>query len=181
MTHPYDRRDFLALLGASTAALRAAGRPQPNILYIMADDHAAHAISAYGSRINRTPNIDRIAAAGSRLTNCFCTNSICAPSRAAILTGQYSQKNGVYTLNDALDGSRDNVAKALQQAGYQTAMIGKWHLKNDPTGFDHWQILPGQGVYYDPTFIDQKGARKYQGYCTDLIGDFTLDWLKKRK
>lgn len=115
-----------------------------------------------------------------KLNNCFCTNSICTPSRAAILTGQYSHKNGVYTLNDKLDGSRNNVAKELQAAGYQTAMIGKWHLVNTPTGFDHWNILPGQGAYYDPEFITAAGRKKYTGYCTDLIGDFSLEWLKGR-
>src|SRR5690242_6798966 len=141
----YTRREALGLLGGAAAAF-AQAKQQPNILYIMADDHAAHAISAYGSKINRTPNIDRVAAGGVRLTNCFCTNSICTPSRAAILTGQYSNKNGVYTLADAIDPKRDNVAKELQSAGYQTAMIGKWHLKTDPTGFDHWKILPGQEI-----------------------------------
>ena len=124
MSH-YTRRELLGLL-AGAAVSSAAGEP-PNILYMMADDHAAHAISAYGSKINHTPNIDRIANQGVRLTNCFCTNSICTPSRASILTGQYSNKNGVYTLNDAIDPNRDNVAKQMQQAGYQTAMIGKWH------------------------------------------------------
>ncbi len=175
----YSRRELLGLLGGAGVAL-GAGRPRPNILYIMADDHAAHAISAYGSRINQTPNIDRIAQGGVRFTNCFCTNSICTPSRAAILTGQYSNKNGVYTLNDALDPKRNHVGKELQRAGYQTAMIGKWHLTSDPTGFDYWKILPGQGVYYDPIFIEGGKQTKYQGYCTDLIGDFTLDWLKRR-
>lgn len=175
------RRKFLmAGLGALPAAVRGAKQQTPNIVYIMADDHAAHAISAYGSRINKTPNIDRLAVGGMKLTNCFCTNSICTPSRAAILTGQYSHKNGVYTLNDALDGSRDNVAKQLQAAGYQTAMIGKWHLKSDPTGFDYWNVLPGQGVYYNPVFLTAQGRQQHRGYCTDLIGDFTLDWLKQR-
>lgn len=158
----------------------AGARSRPNIIFIMSDDHAAHAISAYGSRINKTPNIDRLASGGMKLNNCFCTNSICTPSRAAILTGQYSHKNGVYTLNDKLDGSRNNVAKELQTAGYQTAMIGKWHLVNNPTGFDHWNILPGQGAYYDPEFITAAGRKKYTGYCTDLIGDFSLEWLKGR-
>jgi arylsulfatase A-like enzyme len=166
-------------MGAAVA-VRAASRERPNILYIMADDHASHAISAYGSTINRTPNLDRIATGGVRLTNCFCTNSICTPSRAAILTGQYSNRNGVYTLNDRIDPARNNVAKELQRAGYQTAMIGKWHLGTNPTGFDYWNILPGQGVYYDPEFISAGGRKKYQGYCTDLIADFTLGWLKKR-
>jgi len=177
MSH-YTRREVLGLL-AGAAASSAADEP-PNILYMMADDHAAHAISAYGSKINHTPNIDRIANQGVRLTNCFCTNSICTPSRASILTGQYSNKNGVYTLNDAIDPNRDNVAKQMQQAGYQTAMIGKWHLKTDPTGFDYWNILPGQGVYYDPTFLTAAGKKKYEGYCTDLIGAFSIDWLKQR-
>ena len=175
-----SRRHFLAASLGAAASSAAQGQPRPNILFIMSDDHAAHAISAYGSRINRTPNIDRLASGGMKLNNCFCTNSICTPSRAAILTGQYSHKNGVYTLNDPLDGSRDNVAKQLQKAGYQTAMIGKWHLKNNPTGFDYWNILPGQGVYYDPQFINEEGTKKHQGYCTDLIADFSLEWLKKR-
>jgi arylsulfatase A-like enzyme len=181
LTPSFTRRDLLALAAASATRLAAAaGRPQPNIVYIMADDHAAHAISAYGSRINRTPNIDRIGAGGVRFSNCFCTNSICTPSRAAILTGQYSHKNGVYTLDDRLDPNRNHVAKELRNAGYQTAMIGKWHLASDPTGFDYWNILPGQGVYYDPTFVEASGRKKYTGYCTDLIGDFSIDWLKRR-
>lgn len=177
-----DRREFLgSVLGAAASGYAAAANQRPpNILYIMADDHASHAISAYGSHINKTPQIDRIASGGMRFNNCFCTNSICTPSRAAILTGQYSHKNGVYTLDDSLDPKRDNVAKELQQAGYQTAMIGKWHLKTDPSGFDYWNILPGQGAYYNPVFITKNGRKKYDGYCTDLIADFSLDWLKQR-
>jgi len=165
---------------AGASAGFGAPRKQPNILYIMADDHAAHAISAYGSRINKTPNIDRLARGGMRMDNVFCTNSICTPSRAAILTGQYSHRNGVYTLADQLDPKRNHAAKELQSAGYQTAMIGKWHLVTEPAGFDYWNILPGQGVYYDPVFIDRTGKKKHEGYCTDLIADFSLDWLKKR-
>ncbi len=175
----YTRRQLFGMVAASAAAY-GAGRKQPNIIYIMADDHAAHAISAYGSKINKTPNIDRIAKGGMRMNNCFCTNSICTPSRGAILTGQYSHKNGVYTLADKLDTSRNHVAKELKAAGYQTAMIGKWHLVNDPTGFDYWNILPGQGVYYDPSFLEASGKKSYKGYCTDLIGDFSLNWLKQR-
>ena len=178
--HTLTRRQLLSMAGAAGLS-RAAGGAPPNIIFVMADDHAAHAISAYGSRINKTPNIDRIAKEGVRMTNCFCTNSICTPSRAAILTGQYSHKNGVYTLDDRLDPTRNHVAKELQKAGYQTAMIGKWHLASDPTGFDYWNILPGQGVYYDPAFITAEGRKKYTGYVTDLIGDFSLDWLKKRE
>ena len=156
-------------------------QPQaPNIVFIMADDHASHAISAYGSKINQTPNIDRLAKEGVRLDNCFCTNSICTPSRAAILTGQYSHINGVNTLNDSLDINRPTVAKHLQGFGYQTAMIGKWHLVTEPQGFDHWQILPGQGLYNDPVFLGPSGRTTHKGYCTDLITDFTLDWLGNR-
>jgi arylsulfatase A-like enzyme len=176
--HTLSRRELLGVMGAA-GLVHGAGRP-PNIIYMMADDHAAHAISAYGSRINRTPNIDRIAQGGVRMSNCFCTNSICTPSRAAILTGQYSNKNGVYTLNDRLDPARDHVGKNLQAAGYQTAMIGKWHLASEPTGFDYWNILPGQGVYYNPDFLTPGGRQKHEGYVTDLIGDFSLDWLKQR-
>lgn len=178
MSTKINRRAFLSV--AALSPLLAAPAKRPNIVYIMADDHSAHAISAYGSKINKTPNIDRIAARGVRLNRCFCTNSICTPSRAAILTGQYSNENGVYTLDDRFDGTRNTVAKDLQAAGYDTAMIGKWHLQSDPTGFDFWKILPGQGVYYDPTFITMGKQEKFTGYCTDLIGDFTLDWLKKR-
>jgi arylsulfatase A-like enzyme len=175
----YTRREVFGMMAAAAAGYGAGGE-QPNIVYMMADDHASHAISAYGSRINKTPHIDRIAREGMRLDNCFCTNSICTPSRAAILTGQYSHKNGVYTLADAYNPDQNNVAKELQRAGYQTAMIGKWHLAKDPAGFDHWNILPGQGLYYDPVFIDKNGKKKYEGYCTDLIGDFSLNWLKNR-
>jgi arylsulfatase A-like enzyme len=164
----------------AAAPALGAPRPRPNILYIMADDHASHAISAYGSRINKTPHLDRLAQGGMRMNNVFCTNSICTPSRAAILTGQYSHRNGVYTLNDQIDPARDNAAKQMQAAGYQTAMIGKWHLGTMPTGFDHWNILPGQGVYYDPVFIDRDGKKQHKGYCTDLIADFSLEWLRAR-
>jgi arylsulfatase A-like enzyme len=183
-----NRRDFVKTLSAGTAAVAnwpalaaAPGGKHPNIIYIMADDHSASAISAYGSRVNKTPNIDRLAEGGMRFDNCFCTNSICTPSRAAILTGQYSHINGVKTLADKIDPQHENVAKDLQAAGYQTAMIGKWHLVTDPAGFDFWRILPGQGVYHDPVFIDMDGTRKkHMGYATDLIADFALDWLKAR-
>lgn len=157
---------------------------RPNILFIMSDDHAAHAISAYGSVINRTPHLDRIAQEGMRLDNCFCTNSICAPSRATILTGLYSHLNGVETLDDRFDSSQQHVGKLLQAAGYQTAIIGKWHLGHgeghDPTGFDYWSVLPGQGHYYDPVMIEMGERKKYEGYVTDIITDLSLDWLRGR-
>jgi arylsulfatase A-like enzyme len=154
---------------------------QPNIIFIMADDHAAHAVSAYGSRINRTPHIDRIANEGIRFANCFCTNSICAPSRAVILTGKYSHLNGVRDNAVSFNGTQRTFPKILQEAGYQTAMIGKWHLKSDPTGFDYWNVLPGQGYYYNPEFIEMGENIKHTGYVTDIITDIALDFLENRR
>ena len=157
---------------------------RPNILFIMSDDHASHAISSYGSRINQTPNLDRIADGGMILHNCFCVNSICTPSRANILTGKHSHLNGVKTLADPLDGRKPNVAKMLQADGYQTAMVGKWHLGHggdaDPTGFDYWNVLPGQGLYHDPVMLEPDGKKTHTGYTTDIITDFSLEWLQNR-
>lgn len=157
---------------------------RPNIVFIMSDDHAAHAISAYGSTINETPHIDRIANEGARFDNCFCTNSICAPSRATILTGVHSHLNGVLTLADDIDGRQDTFPKRLQGAGCQTAIFGKWHLGHggnaDPTGFDRWAVLPDQGLYHDPEFFVMGERTRFEGYVTDLITDFSLDWLKER-
>jgi len=148
---------------------------------MMTDDHAAHAMSCYGSKVNKTPNLDRIAREGMRFSNCFCTNSICAPSRAVILTGKYSHVNGVIDNAVKFDGSQPTFPKLLQHAGYETAVIGKWHLKSDPTGFDYWNILPGQGVYYNPVLIEMGERKMYQGYVTDLITDQALNWLRARK
>lgn len=167
------------LLALLVPALHAAEPERPNILYIMSDDHAAHAISAYFSTINKTPNIDRIANGGMRFNNCLVTNSICTPSRAAILTGKYSHINGVPVFN-RFDGSQPTLAKYLQAAGYHTGMIGKWHLGSDPTGFTYWNILPGQGAYHNPVFIEMGQRKKHTGYCTDLIADFSLEFLKNR-
>lgn len=164
---------------ADAPAPAGAGAAKPNILYIMTDDHAAHALSCYGSVINQTPNLDRIAKDGVRFDRFFVTNSICTPSRAVMLTGQYSHINGVPVFNH-LDPARPNVAKYLQQAGYHTAVIGKWHLGSQPTGFDHWNILPGQGVYYDPVFITPQGRKDMKGYVTDITTDLAIDYLNDR-
>ena len=152
----------------------------PNILFIMSDDHAISAVSAYGSELIETPNIDRIAAEGIRFTNSFVTNSICAPSRAVMLTGRYSHLNGLRDNRDTFDGSQQTLPKLLQQGGYQTAIIGKWHLKSDPTGFDEWRILIGQGEYYNPIFNINGVETKVIGYVTDLITDQALEWLDGR-
>ena len=156
---------------------------QPNIIFIMSDDHAWQAVSAYGSRLAEvapTPNIDRIAENGMRFGRCYVTNSICGPSRATILTGKYSHLNG-FTENEksSFDGSQQTFPKLLQAAGYQTAMIGKWHLGSNPTGFDFWDILPGQGNYYNPDFINEDGQYRVEGYVTDIITEKSLGWLKE--
>ena len=158
---------------------------RPNLVFIMSDDHAAHAISAYGSRINDTPHLDRIAAEGARLDAAFCTNSICAPSRAAILTGTYNHVNGVTTLDTPLDNTLWTFPAELGAAGWQTAMIGKWHLGHgagaDPIGFDHWRVLPGQGHYHNPVMLEADGkVVERGGYVTDLITDDCIDWIDGR-
>lgn len=172
-----------ALLPASAPRAHAApaerGGVRPNILFIMSDDHAAHALGCYGSVVNQTPNLDRIAVAGMRLDRCFATNSICTPSRATILTGQYSHLNGVPVFN-SFDGSRPHVAKMLRAAGYHTGMVGKWHLGRTPTGFDDWTILPNQGEYHDPVFIDAAGRRTIKGYVSDVTTDLALEFLDRR-
>jgi len=158
----------------------AAAADRPNIVFIMSDDHAAHAISAYGSRVNTTPNIDRLAREGMRFDNVFVTNSICTPSRAAILTGQYSHRNGVPVFN-RFDSSRQTVARLLQAGGYYTGMIGKWHLGSDPAGFDRWEILPGQGAYMNPVLYTATGEKTYTDrYVTDVITDLALDFIRNR-
>ncbi|MHC4637712.1 MAG: sulfatase family protein [Planctomycetota bacterium] len=185
----YSRRGFLKAVGAGAVSAAFSGRlfggenekGRPNIIFIMADDHASHALSCYGSRINTTPNLDRIAREGMRFNNCFCTNSICAPSRAVILTGKYSHLNGVIDNRKRFDGTQQTFPKLLRKAGYQTAMIGKWHLKSEPTGFDYWNVLPGQGDYHNPAFIEMGQKKKHTGYVTDIITDFSIDWLKGRK
>ena len=157
--------------------------PKQNIVFIFTDDHASQAISAYGGRladIAPTPNIDRLANEGMRFDKCYVTNSICAPSRATILTGKYSHINGVKDNITEFDGSQQTFPKLLQKSGYQTAIIGKWHLKTDPTGFDYWNILPGQGEYYNPNFNEMGNKKRIEGYVTDLITDIATEWLDNR-
>lgn len=153
---------------------------KPNIIFIMSDDHAYQAISAYSSGLVKTPNIDRIADRGIRFDKAFVTNSICAPSRAVILTGKFSHLNGVPGNGEVFDGDQQTYPKILQQNGYQTAMVGKWHLKSHPTGFDYWNVLPGQGDYYNPDFIKQGKDTVYSGYVTDIITELSIDWLENR-
>ena len=182
-----SRRDILAAAGMGTAglalspflaSLRGEDGKRPNIVFIMADDHCVQAMSCYGSRVNRTPNLDRLAQGGMRFDNCFCTNAICAPSRAVILTGKHSHINGVPTNVEEFDGSQQTFPKLLQRSGYQTAMFGKWHLKSDPTGFDYWDVLVGQGPYYNPKMIRNGEELQRTGYTTDIITDVVLDWIK---
>ncbi len=163
----------------AVALLANARQERPNILFIFSDDHALNAIGAYGSTINETPNIDRLADEGAVFANSFCGNSICGPSRATILTGKHSHLNGFMRNGDRFDGSQMTFPKLLREAGYQTALIGKWHLSSNPTGFDYWKILPGQGAYYNPDFLLMDGTRKrYEGYVTDLITDEAIEWLE---
>jgi len=178
----------VSLLAAEAChAVEKAAGARPNILYIMADDHTSQAWGCYNSRLKEfcpTPNIDRLAREGALLTNCFCTNSICVPSRGAILTGQYSHTNGIKTLGGSLKPEADNVAKRLHAAGYQTALIGKWHLKNPPAGFDYWNIIKGQGRYHDPVMFEMdlsKPQTEPGTYSTDLFTDKALAWLKQRQ
>lgn len=162
---------------------------KPNILYIMSDDHAAHGVGAYGGRLaslNPTPNIDRLAKEGILFENAFCTNAICAPSRACVITGQYPHTNRVYDLRQSIEPERQFLPIEMKKAGYQTAMVGKWHLKEEPGGFDFYTVLPGQGKYHDPEFRVQgengwpKDVVKFDGYhSSDAITEITLKWLKE--
>ncbi len=155
-------------------------KSSPNIIFIMSDDHAEKAISTYGHSLLQTPNIDRIAQDGARFENSFVTNSICAPSRAVLLTGKYSHLNGLRDNRDQFDGSQQTFPKLLQAAGYKTGLVGKWHLKTTPTGFDYWNILIGQGDYYNPRMIEMGDSTLLEGYTTDLITDIALDFLKEQ-
>ncbi|RKR13272.1 putative sulfatase [Maribacter vaceletii] len=176
-------------------------KDKPNILYIMSDDHTTQAIGAYGSRLaglNPTPTIDRIAKEGVLLENAFCTNSICTPSRASIMTGQFGQVNGVVDLNGKLDPKNQYLPLEIKKQGYETAMVGKWHLKHAPESFDYYNVLPGQGDYHNPTLYSNEGGEKkeirfeedlvrevnattYDGHSSDVITDISLEWLKNKR
>ena len=187
-----QKKSFLFTgLSLCVAGMAHAQSKAPNILFIMSDDHTSQAISAYGGYLGQylpTPNLDRIAKEGVLMKNCFVTNSISTPSRACIITGQYSQKNGVYTLSDMIDRDHPNVAKELQKAGYQTAIIGKWHLGTEPAGYDYYNVLPGQGRYYNPLFIKMgdwdkgQGGRprqtEYGGHSTDVIANEAINFMQ---
>ncbi|MBR5018647.1 MAG: sulfatase [Bacteroidales bacterium] len=186
-----DSRIGMALAGAAAlAGATACGDSEKkipeqqqrwNIVYIMCDDHSYQTISCYDGRFLSTPNIDRIAREGARFTNSFVANSLSGPSRACLLTGKHSHKNG-FTNNEhgIFDGSQQTLPKLLQAGGYQTAMVGKWHLVSEPTGFDYWDILTGQGDYYNPVFIRNGERLVREGYATDLTTDVALDWLEHR-
>jgi len=189
-------RKLKALTGLTMCVTGVAGLAQaqnktPNILFIMSDDHTAQAISAYGGMLGTylpTPNIDRIGNEGARLNNCFVTNSISSPSRASILTGQYSHKHGIYAIDEDLNRAHPTVAKELQQAGYQTAIVGKWHLGSEPAGFDYYNVLPGQGRYRNPLLIKQGDwhagsdgqprATEYGGHSTDVIANEAISYMQ---
>ncbi len=193
-----NRRQFIKVIGSGLAAMTipemitscGTSKKRPNILFIMSDDHTAQAWGIYGGILKdyvKNEHIKRLAAEGCVLDNCFCTNSICVPSRASIMTGQFSHKNGVYTLSDALDPEAMNVAKLLQGNGYQTALVGKWHLKKQPSGFDYFSVLPGQGRYHNPILKTAenwedgwKGGAEVEGFSSDVIADQTIDWLEQR-
>ena len=177
------KKKLLIIIGACMLLTLSCqqGPDKPNIVFIMSDDHAYQAISAYGSVLNETPNIDRLAEEGMIFNSAFVTNSICAPSRAVILTGKYSHINGVLDNRLPFDTSQVTYPRILQENDYQTAMIGKWHLKTEPKGFDFWKVLPGQGNYYNPDFRTPEGEEQIEGYVTDIITDVALDWLKNKR
>ncbi len=194
MREAKSRRTFLKQLGMGVSALSlsscrslagaAPSAKRPNLVFIYSDDHAYQAISSYKSRIAGiapTPNIDRIAREGMRFDRCHVTNSLCGPCRAVILTGKHSHINGfMRNQREPFDGSQQTFPKLLKKAGYETAIIGKWHLKSRPTGFDYWEVLPGQGHYYNPDFITPAGRKREDGYVTDLITDKALNWLETK-
>ncbi|MEM9328228.1 MAG: sulfatase-like hydrolase/transferase, partial [Bacteroidota bacterium] len=181
------RQTFMVLILGTLAWSCQESSTPPNILFIMSDDHTSQAWGIYGSVLDpvaHTPNIKRLRSEGAQLMNVFATNSICVPSRAAILTGTYSHFNEVYTLSDAIDTTRETVATMLQNVGYQTALFGKWHLKTEPQGFDAYNVLPGQGRYQNPVLRNARNwpdGSTYEGFSSDVIADQSLQWLATRE
>ncbi len=163
------------------AASQSDAEQPPNILFIMSDDHGYQALSCYDDTLIQTPNLDRIAKEGMRFDRCFVTNSICGPCRAVVLTGKYSHVNGFARNGQVFNGSQMTLPKYLGAAGYSTAVIGKWHLGSDPTGFDYYHVLKGQGPYYNPDMLTSNGEVKHTGYTTDIITDLSLAWLKTER
>src|SRR5689334_7243766 len=171
---------LLLMIVAKSIVAQNGKTTRPNIVYIMSDDHGYQAISAYGYGLNKTPNIDAIANKGVLFTRAYVTNSICGPSRAVMLTGKHSHINGFMDNHSTFNGNQQTVAKLLHDAGYTTAVVGKWHLVSDPQGFDYWNIVPGQGDYYNPDFIENGVRKRVPGYVTNITTDFALSWLDKR-
>jgi arylsulfatase A-like enzyme len=188
--YPAKRFLILGLLSLFWISCETQPPKRPNILFIMSDDHTSQAWGIYGGALSeyvKNSGIKRLASEGVTLDNMFCTNAICVPSRAAILTGNMSHKNGVYTLGDALSPDTLNIAKIMSSAGYRTAIIGKWHLKEEPTGFDYYKVLPGQGRYFDPVFktaenweYGWKGGKEQKGFSSDIIGDESIEWMAQQ-
>ena len=179
------KKTIILLLAAfAIATVITAQEKRPNILFVFSDDHAPHAIGAYDGwlkSVNPTPVIDRLAAEGMLFANSFCTNSICGPSRAVIQTGKHSHKNGFMNNGNTFDWNQQTFPKLLQKAGYQTAIYGKSHLKGKPQGYDDWAVLPGQGLYYNPDMIFPDGRKRIDGYCTDVVTDLAVNWLKNKR
>ena len=179
-----QKKGYGLVAGLVGLILTAVANDRPNIVFVFSDDHATQAISAYGGRLAKvapTPNLDRLAADGIRFDRCMVGNSICGPSRATILTGKHSHLNGfMVNENTEFDGAQQTFPKLLQTAGYQTSIIGKWHLGSIPTGFDHWDILPGQGFYYNPDFINHEGTYREAGYVTEIVTKKAIQWLESR-
>jgi len=171
----------LSLILLSCGTKESEEPKRPNIIFIMSDDHANKAVSAYSDELLQTPHLDRLANEGMLFSNSFVTNSICGPSRAVMLTGKFSHLNGFMDNSSVFDGSQQTFPKLLQEVGYKTAMVGKWHLKSQPTGFDFWDVLPGQGDYFNPDFINADGRYNVEGYVTDIITDKAIGWLDQRK
>ncbi len=175
---------LLLLVGLGLSPAAPAADRRPNVLFLFSDDHAPSAIGAFDERfaaLDPTPRLDAFAREGMLFRRSFCTNSICGPSRAVILTGKHSHVNGFRKNGDRFDGSQPTFPKLLRAAGYRTALIGKWHLGSDPEGFDHWDVLPGQGDYYNPVLVTAAGRRRVEGYCTDVVADLALDWIEARQ